>query len=162
MRAETRTTYFDRPGPINTDETIELAKRRAFELNIKKIVVASFSGRTAIKALEGFGKDFEIICVTNPAGRVFPISSLERWATYKEIPELRKALTRWKEEGRTELQTSVTYEAEESLKKMGIKVVRGTSPFQSIPHSAAKTLGGFSLGDVMLLTLRVTVHPFGK
>lgn len=155
MRSETKTIYFDRPGPANTDETIILAKKRALEIGLKKIVIASFSGKTAVKAFEKFGKDFEIICVTNPAGRAFPISSLEHWATYKEIPELREAITIWKREGKTELQTSVPNETEESLRNLGIKLVRGTSPFQSIPHSAAKALGGFSLGDVMLLTLRL-------
>lgn len=47
-------TYFERPGPENTDETIRLAYERAAELGITDIVVASTHGGTALKTADVF------------------------------------------------------------------------------------------------------------
>ena len=46
--------YFDRPGKDNTEETLKLAARRANELGINEVAVASTSGFTAYKAIEIF------------------------------------------------------------------------------------------------------------
>jgi uncharacterized protein len=59
--------YFDSPGAENTDETLGLAKIRAEELGIKKIVVATTKGDTAVKAAKEF-KDYTVIVVTHTAG----------------------------------------------------------------------------------------------
>jgi len=48
------TTYFEKGGPENTSQTLDAAKRRAKELRIKDIVVASTHGGTALKAAEVF------------------------------------------------------------------------------------------------------------
>ncbi len=45
-------TYFEIEGKENIDKTLQLVKRTAEELGIKKIVVASTSGFTAEKAAE--------------------------------------------------------------------------------------------------------------
>jgi uncharacterized protein len=50
MTIEAKTVYFEKPGPANTDDTLDLAKTRADELDIKSIVVASTSGATGTKA----------------------------------------------------------------------------------------------------------------
>lgn len=47
-------TYFEIEGKENIDKTLQLVKRTAEELGIKKIVVASTSGFTAEKAAEAF------------------------------------------------------------------------------------------------------------
>jgi hypothetical protein len=47
-------TYFDRPGWANTDATLAIVKRRAGELGIDSIVVASSSGDTGVKACRLF------------------------------------------------------------------------------------------------------------
>jgi hypothetical protein len=60
-------TYFDTPGPANTDETLQLAKRRAKELNIKTIAVATTIGDTAVKTARQF-RDCKVIVVTHTAG----------------------------------------------------------------------------------------------
>ncbi len=49
---ETKTVYFEKPGQENTDAVLSIARRRAEELGIKTIVVASNSGNTAIKAMD--------------------------------------------------------------------------------------------------------------
>ena len=48
------TTYFEKGGPENTSQTLDAAKRRAKELGIKDVVVASTHGGTALKAAEVF------------------------------------------------------------------------------------------------------------
>ena len=47
-------TYFEIEGRENIDKTLQLCKRAAEELGIKKIVIASTSGFTAEKAAEAF------------------------------------------------------------------------------------------------------------
>lgn len=64
---EAKTVYFDKPGQENTDETLSLAKKRAGELGIKTILVASTVGKTAVKAMDVF-KGLKVIVVTHTAG----------------------------------------------------------------------------------------------
>jgi len=52
-------TYFEKGGPENTSRTLDAAKRRAKELGIKDVVVASTHGGTALKAAEVF-KDMKV------------------------------------------------------------------------------------------------------
>ncbi|KYH39497.1 MAG: hypothetical protein AYL32_015960 [Candidatus Bathyarchaeota archaeon B26-2] len=59
--------YFDRPGEGNTDEVLRLAKRRAEELGVKEIVVASTRGETGVKAVKIF-KGFNVVVVTHHTG----------------------------------------------------------------------------------------------
>ncbi|NLE03644.1 MAG: hypothetical protein GX638_02430, partial [Crenarchaeota archaeon] len=42
------TVYFEKTGASNTLDTFKLAKKRAEELGIKNVVVASSSGETAV------------------------------------------------------------------------------------------------------------------
>jgi len=60
-------TYFNKPGRENTDKTIELATNYAKKNNVKKIVVATYTGETALKISEKI-KDVKIIAVTLHAG----------------------------------------------------------------------------------------------
>lgn len=66
---ESKVLYFDMPGQANTDATLQIARRRAKELGVKQIVVASTHGYTARRAREVFdGLDAEVIAVTICAG----------------------------------------------------------------------------------------------
>ena len=47
-------TYFERTGATNTDVTLAAAKKRAEELGIKDIVIASTHGGTGLRAAEVF------------------------------------------------------------------------------------------------------------
>lgn len=47
-------TYFEKKGAENTDVTLAAAKKRARELGIKDVVVASTHGGTALKAADAF------------------------------------------------------------------------------------------------------------
>jgi hypothetical protein len=60
MNQKVETIYFDGKGKQYTEETLKLAKRRAEELGIKNIVVASYTGYTGVLASEIF-KDYNLI-----------------------------------------------------------------------------------------------------
>ena len=47
-------TYFDQKGPVNTEATLRIAQKRAAELGIEQVVIASTYGEAARKALEIF------------------------------------------------------------------------------------------------------------
>ena len=59
--------YFENKGAENTDNVVELVKQRKEELGIKNIVVASVSGKTALKLREAMG-DVDIVSITHHAG----------------------------------------------------------------------------------------------
>ena len=61
--------YWELPGKENTDLTVDLACKRAEELQIKNLVVASNSGETCKKLL---GKGLNLICVTHQVGFAGP------------------------------------------------------------------------------------------
>ena len=61
------TTYFEKPGKSNTQRTLELALKRATELGIKSILVATTQGETAFQAALLF-QGFEVITVTHSTG----------------------------------------------------------------------------------------------
>ncbi len=64
---EAKTVYFDNPGIENTDQTLNLAKERAQQLGIKTILVASTTGRVAVKAVKVF-KGVKLIIVRHSSG----------------------------------------------------------------------------------------------
>jgi len=61
------TFYFDVHGEVNTDKTIELARERAVELGVGKVVVASETGLTALRVLDAFPGS-EVVVVSSAAG----------------------------------------------------------------------------------------------
>ncbi|MFZ5590453.1 MAG: pyruvate kinase alpha/beta domain-containing protein [Bacillota bacterium] len=61
--------YFDHKGPSNTGQTIELAVKRAQELGLSHLVVASCSGETALKCV---GRGLNVVCVTHHVGFAGP------------------------------------------------------------------------------------------
>ncbi len=64
---ETKTVYFEKPGQENTDETLRIAKKRADELGIKTVVVATTLGGTGVKAVDVF-KGLKVIVVSHSVG----------------------------------------------------------------------------------------------
>jgi hypothetical protein len=58
---------FDEPGPRNTEKTLERAAARASELGIKNVVIATTSGKTALKALD-FLPPGAIVAVSHSTG----------------------------------------------------------------------------------------------
>jgi hypothetical protein len=67
MSVEKSILYFTEAGEPNTDEVLEAAKRRAEELGIRDVIVASTRGGTGVKAVEFF-EGYNVVVVTHSAG----------------------------------------------------------------------------------------------
>ena len=63
--------YFEKTGSENTEAALRIAKQRAEELGIKKILVASTTGSVAVKALEIL-KGLRVIFVSHSTGFAEP------------------------------------------------------------------------------------------
>ena len=64
---EEKIVYFDKPGIENTEEVLRIARKRAAELGIKTIVVATTNGNTAVRATEVFN-GLKVVAVTHSTG----------------------------------------------------------------------------------------------
>ena len=63
--------YFDKPGVDNTEEVLRIAKKRAGELGIKTVVVATTTGNTGVRATEVL-KGMKVVAVTHSTGFRMP------------------------------------------------------------------------------------------
>ncbi|MHA1388927.1 MAG: pyruvate kinase alpha/beta domain-containing protein [Candidatus Thorarchaeota archaeon] len=107
--------YFDKPGRINTDDTIRLAKKRALELGLKHFIVASTTGKSSVIAAELCADtDIEVVVVTEHYG--------------------------FKREGEWMMDENHLLR----LKEMGIKVVVQSHMLSGVDRSISKELGGTS------------------
>jgi hypothetical protein len=108
------TFYFQWRGEINTWKVLKLARERALELGISKIVLASETGRSALKALEALkGTKIGLIVVTH-----YPAQT---WGPKGDIPI---GLTR-----------PEYVHVKRFLEKHGAIVVQGTRPLGGIGRS---------------------------
>jgi hypothetical protein len=102
--------YFNTCGQINTEKTLKLALQRAQELKIKKLVVASETGLSALKAIDILrDSGISLIVVTSAAGTKI---------TNTIIGDLRIGIS--------------DQRIWEKLEKKGAKIVRATDPFYNI------------------------------
>jgi hypothetical protein len=114
--------YFNVCGQINTEKTLELAIQRTRKLSIKKLVVASETGLSALKAAEMLqDSGINLIVVTSAAGTKIEktvIGDLKIGVSDKKI---------WNH-----------------LEKSGVKIVRATDPLYnigaSLEHNGVPTL----------------------
>jgi hypothetical protein len=65
---EKKVFYFNKKGPENTDKTLDIAIAACEERELKKIIVASSTGNTALKLHAQATSSLEIIAVTYGAG----------------------------------------------------------------------------------------------
>jgi hypothetical protein len=108
------TFYFQWRGEINTWKVLKLARERALELGISKMVLASETGRSALKALEALkGTKIGLIVVTH-----YPAQT---WGPKGDIPI---GLTR-----------PEYVHVKRFLEKHGAIVVQGTRPLGGIGRS---------------------------
>jgi len=63
----TETVYFEKTGSVNTHHALKLAKKRADELGIRDIVIASYSGESGVAATEVFN-GYNVIIVAGMVG----------------------------------------------------------------------------------------------
>jgi len=71
---EIQSVYFPGPGRANTEKTLEIAKKRAEQLGIETIVVASTSGETGVKAVKLL-TSCKVVVVTHATG--FPAPDVQ-------------------------------------------------------------------------------------
>jgi uncharacterized protein len=117
--------YFPKPGPANTLAVLEAAGRRARELAISRVVLATCSGRTAFEALKCLDPSLKIVAVTHVTGFAEP-----------NVQEM-------KEEDRIKL------EAE------GVEVLTCAHAFGGVGRGVRNKLGTYQVDEVMAYTLRI-------
>ncbi len=67
MPMESRTVYFENAGVANTDDVLRIVKKRAVELGIKTVLVASTTGETGVKAINVLS-GLRVVVITHHAG----------------------------------------------------------------------------------------------
>jgi len=108
MKDEGKVAYFKYCGEVNTERVLQVVKSRFEESKLNKVVVASETGRSALKALSTFkGSKIKLVVVTHyPATTWGPKGRIPIGLKRKEYAETLRKLT-----------------------ENGVKVVQGTRPF---------------------------------
>ncbi|AFD00247.1 hypothetical protein Mtc_1495 [Methanocella conradii HZ254] len=120
--------YFEKAGAQNTDDTIRMAVKRAKELGIKYVVVASTSGETGVKAARAFkGTDVKVVVVGHHVGFSKP--------------------------GVRELEEPYIKE----LKELGATIVEQTHALSGVERSITRRLGGASRVESIAEALRTLI-----
>ena len=83
--SKVETTYFKEPGKVNSREALIIAKKRADELGLKDVIVASYTGETGALAAEIF-KGYNLIVVAGMVGYLEPNQDRMK-AEYKKTIE---------------------------------------------------------------------------
>lgn len=116
--------YFRKPGPANAKSVMEAVSRRAGELNIKKVLVATNTGQTALDALEILGKEIKIIAVSHVTGFLKP--------NHQEMSE----------------------ESRHELESRGITVLTHQHAFGGVGRGIRNKLSTFQVDEIIAYTLR--------
>jgi hypothetical protein len=124
---EVSTVYFDKQerGRFETDKTLQLAKKRADELGIKNIVIASSTGETGRKASEVF-KGYNLVVVTSVAEH---LSSDPRARFNKENRKL--------------------------IRKNGGNIITAAHAFGTLGRSVNRKFGAIQVDEVIAHVLRL-------
>ena len=117
--------YFLKPGPANTGAVLEDVARRAKDLSIDRVIVATCSGRTAFEARRCFDPSLKIIAVTHVTGFNEP-----------NIQEL-------SEENRRALQAQ------------GVEILTCAHAFGGVGRGVRNKVGTYQVDEVMAYTLRI-------
>lgn len=122
--------YFENPGESNTRDAAGFALERARELQIKTIVVASTSGKTAQVLFEAIkGSEIELVVVSHVVGFAKP----GEWEFSDEIAA--------------------------SLRKQGVRIVTGTHALSGLERAFSRSprIGGGSRSEAVAEALRRVV-----
>jgi hypothetical protein len=116
--------YFTKSGPANTGAVLEAAGRRAQELTISRVVVASCTGRTAFAARKIFAPSVRIIAVTHVTGFAEP--------NVQELSE----------------------EDRRALQEQGMEVLTCAHAFGGVGRGVRIKVGTYQIDEIMAFTLR--------
>jgi uncharacterized protein len=142
---------FQRPGPVNTDETISILQNAPVDL--RYLVVASVTGDSAVKAAERI-KNRKVVCVTTPQGMFWEVNAMNA-ELFNEIPELRARREEWVKKSLDRVPLGVTEENKQKLKALDVEVVRGTIPLFGPSFSMRLHLRKTTDMDVVAKTLEL-------
>lgn len=118
--------YFDRPGPENTERVVKAVRRRAQELGIGDVVIASDTGETALKFWESLqGTGVKLVSVAEHAG-------------YGGGDGI-----------------SIDEDQKKNLERKGIKVLVCSHALSGVGRSITKKFGGISQVEIIAHTLRL-------
>jgi uncharacterized protein len=115
---------FDRPGPVNTDEVIDIVEK--FSSPYKHVVVASITGDSALK-LAARIKNKNIVCVTCPQGMNWEVDGMAA-GPFAEVPELRLIRDSWVFQGLKTVPMNIPDGIRSRLESSGVSIIRGTIP----------------------------------
>jgi uncharacterized protein len=142
---------FQRPGPVNTDETISILQNAPADL--RYLVVASVTGDSAVKAAERI-KNRKVVCVTTPQGMFWEVNAMNA-ELFNEIPELRARREEWVKKSLDRVPLGITEENKQKLKVLDVEVVRGTIPLFGPSFSMRLHLRKTTDMDVVAKTLEL-------
>jgi len=125
INMDIQVTYFDQKGPVNTEATLRIAQKRAAELGIEQVVIASTYGEAARKALEIFDSSkVNVVVVTISYG-----FKNEGWIMEEEVRK--------------------------ELEEKGAKVLTSIHALEDdVSSSFSSQKGGFSANQIVAETLR--------
>ena len=117
--------YFREPGPANTGNVLKAVDERAKMLGIRKVLVATCSGDTALEALKVLHPGIRLIAVTHVTGFAEPDT--------QEMEESR----------RRELQAG------------GVQVLTCQHAFGGVGRAVRNKLKSYQVDEIMAYTLRI-------
>ncbi len=110
--------YFHEPGPSNTDQILELARKRVEALGIRYVIIAAQTGVTVGKFIKVAGNlNLNIVSVTNPKEGRMAVSVL--YGKYEKSKMLKEDYRR---QGIEYFASAVSDEDRENFEKQGIRV----------------------------------------
>lgn len=125
---ETPVVYFTKPGPSNTATVLDCVRRRVQQLNVKTVLVASVSGKTALKAREVLGPSTNIIAVSHVTGFAEP--------NRQEMPA----------------------EVRQDLISKGVTVLTAQHAFGGVGRGIRNKLDSYQVDEIIAYTLRIFGH----
>jgi uncharacterized protein len=142
---------FERPGPVNTEEVVDIVAAAADKYDY--IVVASITGDGAIRVAQRV-KNKTIICVTCPQGMNWEVDRMEA-GPFAVIPELREMRRDWVKKGMACVPMEITAANRRELEKLNVRIVQGTIPFFGPTFSIRVHLQQVTGLDLMVKTLEL-------
>lgn len=174
---------FERPGPANTAETIEIVEQVA--ARYQYVVVASITGDCAVRVADriknskslsknSFAVDShnvesphprplpkvdgtfgtKVICVTCPQGMGWEIENMQK-GPFADVPELKEIRDQWAAQGLKRAPMNITPENRAKLEKLDVGIVQGTIPFFGPSFSMRLHLGQVTSLDILAKTLEL-------
>jgi uncharacterized protein len=142
---------FQRPGPVNTDETLSILQNA--QTDLRYLVVASVTGDSALKAVQRI-TNRKVVCVTTPQGMFWEVNAMNA-ELFNEIPELRARREEWVKKSLDRVPLGVTEENKQKLKALDVEIVRGTIPLFGPSFSMRLHLRKTTDMDVVAKTLEL-------